>query len=164
MRADVSRKRGSRTRTRLIALNARLRACRKCHLAGFLDERESVPIVRDPEPDAPVPRILLIGQAPGLRATLEDRPFAGAAGEKLRDWLEQAGIPREDFCGRSTSPRSPAATPAESQERKATASHRPRNKSSAARGSTISSLSSSRKSCSWSACWRSAPSSAQSPR
>jgi len=44
-----------------------------------------------------LPRILLIGQAPGLRATLHDRPFAGAAGEKLRDWLEQGGIPREDF-------------------------------------------------------------------
>jgi uracil-DNA glycosylase len=68
-----------------------------CHLAGYLDERESVPIARDPEPDAPLPEILLIGQAPGLRATTEDRPFAGAAGEKLRDWLELAGIPRDDF-------------------------------------------------------------------
>src|SRR5438874_10921596 len=87
----------ARRRTRLIALNARLRACRNCHLAGFLDERESMPIARDPEPDAPLPRILLIGQAPGLRATIEDRPFAGAAGEKLRDWLEQGGIAREDF-------------------------------------------------------------------
>ena len=81
----------------LIALNGRIRACRKCHAAGLLDERESIPIARDPEPDAPLPRILLIGQAPGLRATLHDRPFAGAAGEKLRDWLEQGGIPREDF-------------------------------------------------------------------
>jgi uracil-DNA glycosylase len=97
IRPNVSRKRGSRSRTRLIALNARLRACRKCHLAGFLDERESVPVVRDPDPDAPPPRILLIGQAPGLRATLEDRPFAGAAGDKLRDWLEQGGIPRNEF-------------------------------------------------------------------
>ena len=84
-------------RASLVAFNARLRACRKCHLAGYLDERESIPIARDPEPDAPVPRILLIGQAPGLRATLHDRPFAGAAGEKLRDWLELGGIPREDF-------------------------------------------------------------------
>jgi uracil-DNA glycosylase len=84
------------TRARLTAFDARLRNCRNCHLAGYLDERESTPIARDPEPDAPVPRILLIGQAPGLRATLEDRPFAGAAGEKLRDWLEQGGISRED--------------------------------------------------------------------
>ncbi|QEH32434.1 Uracil DNA glycosylase superfamily protein [Aquisphaera giovannonii] len=86
-----------RPRRDLIALNAHIRACRRCHLAGYLDERESVPIARDPEPDAPVPEILLIGQAPGLRATNEARPFAGAAGEKLRDWLELAGVPREDF-------------------------------------------------------------------
>ncbi len=82
---------------RLIALNARLRDCRLCHLGGFLDERESVPIARDPEPDAPLPRILLIGQAPGLRATITDRPFAGVSGEKLRDWFERGGIPRADF-------------------------------------------------------------------
>ena len=87
----------ARRRARLVALNARLRACRNCHLAGFLDERESVPIARDPEPDAPLPRILLIGQAPGLRATLHDRPFAGIAGDKLRAWFEQVGIPREEF-------------------------------------------------------------------
>jgi uracil-DNA glycosylase len=84
-----------RCRAGLVDLNARIRSCRKCHLAGLLDDRESVPIARDPEPDAPLPRILLIGQAPGLRAMREDLPFAGAAGEKLRDWLEQGGIPRE---------------------------------------------------------------------
>ena len=50
-----------------------------------------------PRPTSPLPQVLLIGQAPGLRATLHDRPFAGAAGEKLRDWLEQGGIPPEDF-------------------------------------------------------------------
>lgn len=82
---------------RLLALNARLRGCRACHLRGYLDEAESVPIARDPEPDALVPRILLIGQAPGLRATITDRPFAGVAGDKLRAWFERGGIPREDF-------------------------------------------------------------------
>jgi uracil-DNA glycosylase len=82
---------------RLVAFNARLRACRRCHLAGYLDEVESVPIARDPEPDSPPPRILLIGQAPGLRANAENRPFAGAAGEKLRTWFELGGIAREDF-------------------------------------------------------------------
>jgi len=84
-------------RARLLDLNARLRGCRRCHLAGFLDAAESVPIARDPEPDAPLPRILLIGQAPSLRGTREVRPFAGLAGEKLRDWMELAGVPREDF-------------------------------------------------------------------
>lgn len=84
-------------RARLVALNARLRECRDCHLRGYLDERESVPIARDPEPDAPVPRILLVGQAPGLRATITDRPFAGAAGDRLRAWFERGGIPAADF-------------------------------------------------------------------
>ena len=86
-----------RVRRALIVLNSDLRDCRACHMAGLLDEVESIPIARDPEPDAPAPRILLVGQAPGLRATLLDRPFAGAAGEKLRDWFEQGGIPRDDF-------------------------------------------------------------------
>ncbi len=84
-------------RARLEAFNARLRACRRCHLAGFLDESESVPIARDSEPGAAVPRILLVGQAPGLRGTREARPFAGAAGEKLRAWFEAGGIARDDF-------------------------------------------------------------------
>ena len=90
----------SRRRARVIALNTRLRACRRCHLAGHLDECESVPIARDPEPDAPVPRILLVGQAPGLRATIQGRPFAGIAGDKLRAWFEKAGIPRSEFYAR----------------------------------------------------------------
>lgn len=81
----------------IIALNRRLRACRLCHIEGFLDESESVPIARDPEPDAPLPTILLVGQAPGLRATNENRPFAGAAGDKLRAWLALGGVAPEDF-------------------------------------------------------------------
>jgi uracil-DNA glycosylase len=81
----------------LADLNRRIRACRLCHIEGFLDARESVPIARDPEPDAPLPRIQLVGQSPGLRATSENRPFAGAAGEKLRAWFEMGGVPRDDF-------------------------------------------------------------------
>src|SRR5687768_5225516 len=84
-------------RARLIEFNNELRACRRCHAAGYLDARESVPIARDPEPDAPLPRILLVGQAPGLRATSENRPFAGVSGDKLRAWFEIGGIPQEDF-------------------------------------------------------------------
>ncbi|WP_422927663.1 uracil-DNA glycosylase family protein [Singulisphaera sp. PoT] len=84
-------------RPSVVALNARIRSCRLCHAAGFLDEALSIPIARDPEPDAPVPRILLIGQAPSLRGQAEDRPFAGTAGEKLRGWFELGGIARDDF-------------------------------------------------------------------
>lgn len=90
----------SRRCDRIVDLNARLRACRRCHAAGHLDERESVPIARDPEPDAPFPRILLVGQAPGLRATIQDRPFAGIAGDKLRAWFEKGGIPKSEFYAR----------------------------------------------------------------
>ena len=41
--------------------------------------------------------ILLVGQAPGLRATIQDRPFAGIAGDKLRAWFEKGGIPKSEF-------------------------------------------------------------------
>jgi uracil-DNA glycosylase len=81
----------------IFEFNRCVRACRRCHAEGFLDERYSIPLVRDPEPGAPLPRILLVGQAPGLRATIEDTPFAGLAGEKLRSWAEMGGIHRDDF-------------------------------------------------------------------
>lgn len=84
-------------RAEIIALNARLRACRRCHGAGYLDERVSVPLARDPEPDAPVPRILLVGQAPSLQGTRGRKPFAGEAGNKLRAWFAEGGIAPEDF-------------------------------------------------------------------
>jgi uracil-DNA glycosylase len=84
-------------RAELLALNRRIRACRLCHTEGFLDEGESLPLARDPEPDAPLPRIILVGQSPGLRATNENRPFAGAAGDKLRAWVKMGGIAPEDF-------------------------------------------------------------------
>jgi len=82
---------------RMLELNAQIRACRRCHIAGYLNERVSVPLARDPDPDAPLPRILLVGQSPGLRATNENKPFAGITGDKLRHWFELGGIPREDF-------------------------------------------------------------------
>lgn len=84
-------------RSRLVACNARLRACRRCHEAGFLDESESVPIARDPDADTPVPRILLIGQAPGLRASNDRPPFHGASGDRLRAWFALGGIAPGDF-------------------------------------------------------------------
>jgi uracil-DNA glycosylase len=87
----------NRRREALLELNRRIRACRLCHAEGYLDDRESVPLARNPEPDAPLPRIILVGQAPGLRATNENRPFAGVAGDKLRAWLAMAGITPQDF-------------------------------------------------------------------
>src|SRR5436190_21574144 len=82
---------------RMLELNAQIRACRRCHIAGYLNERVSVPLARDPDPDAPLPRILLVGQSPGLRATVEYTPFAGQAAVKMQTWFAQAGIAPEDF-------------------------------------------------------------------
>ena len=84
-------------RAPLIALDARIAACRACHCLGYLDEAVSIPVVFDPEPDAPVPRILLIGQAPGVKGSVFARPFAGASGDRLRDWFALGGIAPEDF-------------------------------------------------------------------
>ena len=90
----------SRRRARIVALNARLRACRRCHLAGHLDERESVPIARDPEPQCSPRRGSCSSARPRACATIQDRPFAGIAGDKVRAWFEKGGIPRDEFYAR----------------------------------------------------------------
>ena len=84
-------------RSALVGCNARIRACRLCHEAGYLHGPEMTPAVFDPEPDAPVPRILLIGQAPGLKGNRIARPFEGPSGDRLRTWFEAGGIDRADF-------------------------------------------------------------------
>ena len=84
-------------RAAIVGCNARIRACRRCHEAGYLHGPTMTPAVFDPEPDAPVPRILLIGQAPGLKGNQIARPFEGPSGDRLRAWFEAGGIPRADF-------------------------------------------------------------------
>jgi uracil-DNA glycosylase len=84
-------------RAYILDLHTRLRACRRCHAAGYLDERVSVPLARDPDPGAPLPRILLVGQAPSAQGTRGSKPFAGIGGEKLRGWFAQAGLAPDDF-------------------------------------------------------------------
>lgn len=85
------------TCARLLALNAAIRSCRRCHAAGYLDPHESLPLARDPVPAGPLPPIMLVGQAPGLRATQEQVPFAGQSGAKLRAWFAQAGLSEADY-------------------------------------------------------------------
>lgn len=84
-------------RAALMGCNAQIRACRLCHEAGYLHGPTMTPAVFDPEPDAPVPRILLIGQAPGLKGNQIARPFEGPSGDRLRLWFEAGGIPRAEF-------------------------------------------------------------------
>jgi uracil-DNA glycosylase len=62
------------------ALVAEIRACRVC--AGRM-EPEPRPVVRL-HPDA---RILVVGQAPGVRVHAVGAPFVDASGERLRAWM-----------------------------------------------------------------------------
>ncbi len=64
--------------------------CRRCQVAGYLE-------VADPMAFTPIVRpIMLVGQSPGLRATAERVPFAGAGTNgKLKAWFAAAGIPPE---------------------------------------------------------------------
>jgi uracil-DNA glycosylase len=43
------------------------------------------------------PRWMLVGQAPGKREVMLGRPFAGAAGRRLFQWLAEAGFAEERF-------------------------------------------------------------------
>src|SRR5579859_3189440 len=64
--------------------------CRRCQVAGYLE-------VADPMAFTPIARpIMLVGQAPGLRAASERVPFVGAGTNgKLKAWFAEAGIPAE---------------------------------------------------------------------
>jgi uracil-DNA glycosylase len=65
---------------RVRALVTEIRACRAC--AGAM-EPEPRPVVRL-HPDA---RILVVGQAPGVRVHAVGAPFVDASGERLRSWM-----------------------------------------------------------------------------
>lgn len=64
-----------------------VRACRLCEATLPLEPRPILQL----HPDA---RILIAGQAPGLKAHEAGRPFDDASGERLRDWL---GVSRDEF-------------------------------------------------------------------
>lgn len=63
---------------------AALSRCRACgeRVAG------AIPIVSE----ARTPRVMLVGQAPGVVEKTDQRPFAGRAGKTLFRWLAQAGL------------------------------------------------------------------------
>lgn len=69
---------------RLDAHRARLVACRACAPA----EARGRPITSS----ARAPRVMLVGQAPGVTEAAGGRPFAGRAGRTLFRWLAEAGI------------------------------------------------------------------------
>lgn len=67
---------------------AALRACRRCTLG---------PDVRPVISEARTPRIMLVGQAPGITEISAGRPFTGRAGTTLFRWLERAGFDEATF-------------------------------------------------------------------
>ena len=70
-------------------LTRRLAACRLCDLAGEPVESRPIADVR------PTHRALIIGQAPGITEPTLRRPFAGAAGRRLRTWFAPVGLDDE---------------------------------------------------------------------
>jgi len=75
----------------LDTLHREMRACRQCLDAGF----HIVPGAVFSGPQSG--RIMVVGQAPGIRETEIARPFSGPSGKRLFDWFSQAGWEEQNF-------------------------------------------------------------------
>lgn len=76
----------------LEGLAERIRACRIC-----VENPVGRPLAHEPRPvvvPSSTARVLVAGQAPGIRVHATGLPFNDASGDRLRDWL---GISRETF-------------------------------------------------------------------
>ena len=76
----------------LAALVAGIGACRIC-----VERPEGAPLPHEPRPVARVSakaRLLIAGQAPGMRVHRSGLPFDDPSGDRLRDWM---GVDRETF-------------------------------------------------------------------
>jgi len=67
---------------------AQVRACRICPMV------EPPPVAARPEV---WPRLMLVGQAPGPKEVVEQRPFAFTAGSRLFSWFERFGVTEAEF-------------------------------------------------------------------
>ncbi len=76
---------------RWAALQAEMRACRACLVAGY----DIVPGAIFSGP-APAP-LMLIGQAPGVTEAQVKRPFNASSGTRLFQWLARAGLDEDEF-------------------------------------------------------------------
>lgn len=76
----------------MTALQAEIRGCRLC--AARFAATETAHSPRPVPWFQPEARILIAGQAPGLRVHQAGRPFCDPSGDRLRDWL---GIGEEAF-------------------------------------------------------------------
>lgn len=75
----------------LAAYQERMATCRRCVEAGFLTEAH--PVFHGYAHQ----RVMIVGQAPGVRAHSTGVPWAGRSGEILREWLSRAGFPPEEW-------------------------------------------------------------------
>ncbi|MET0749210.1 MAG: uracil-DNA glycosylase family protein [Rhizobium sp.] len=83
----------------LEALRRRISACRICRDAPLRGPEDRLP--HEPRPVAVISsgaRILIAGQAPGLRVHESGLPFDDASGDRLRQWL---GVDRPAFYDRN---------------------------------------------------------------
>jgi len=72
-------------------LRERVLTCRACQTAGLL--AEAAPIAHGPS----TARVLVVGQAPGLRSHQRRIHFAGPAGRVLQQWFVRAGFAETYF-------------------------------------------------------------------
>jgi uracil-DNA glycosylase family 4 len=77
------------------ALQAEMRACRRCLEAGY----EIAPGAVFSGPASA--RLMLVGQAPGVTEAQVKRPFNASSGTRLFQWLAEAGMEETDFRARN---------------------------------------------------------------
>lgn len=73
---------------RLAELHEEIRFCRRCVVAGYLAQANTVGATRGRIGD----RVMVVGQAPGHLSVERGMPFAGPGGVVLDRWLQQAGF------------------------------------------------------------------------
>jgi uracil-DNA glycosylase len=73
------------------ALQAEMRACRKCLEAGFEIVPGAIFAGSVPAP------LMLVGQAPGVTEVEAQRPFNASSGTRLFQWLAEAGFEENAF-------------------------------------------------------------------
>ena len=92
--ADLKRRRSARPeqpKESWEALDRHLAQVRGCRICPTV---EPPPVAARPEV---WPRLMLVGQAPGPREVVEQRPFAYTAGSRLFTWFGRFGVSEEEF-------------------------------------------------------------------
>lgn len=75
----------------LAKLHEEMRHCRRCLKAGYPITSGAI------FSGGTSARVMVVGQAPGVREKETGLPFSGPAGKRLFQWLEQAGWQEDDF-------------------------------------------------------------------